>query len=358
LVEAYVISECNEIASESIRKSAIGNECINCKSIEYCSPYLDNDFEWIDKINIGKFTYQSGKNTDGYGNFSHSPSINLISGGDYTLNVELKFDDIVYSDTIFVWLDLNHNGSFDKNELLDKVSNNNTNQVEMKFKIPESDYSGETRLRIVLSSENNDEPCEFTDNDYGEFEDYCVFLSKENSCNISNVNLKTEKSENNWVKLSWDKQQNAFGYLIGIISQVYPDDFKELTFVKDTSLIFLNLDTCTVYDVSLNVYCDDVSVSEEFAYSFKTECGNGIDENKLGDFTIFPNPTERFINISSGTNSTGVAIYDLFGREIFRKTGISTEYSVDLNLYCPNKGVYLLEVNENNKQSHFKLIKN
>lgn len=359
-IEAYVVSDCSEMTSENVKKITIGNDCINCKTLDYCSPYLDNDYEWIDKINIANFSYQSGKNTDGYGNFSHSPSLNFISGKDYMLNAEIEFDDIIYSDSLYVWLDLNHNGNFDENEIIARGANNKTKEVEMKFKIPESFYRGETRLRILLSSNSNNNPCELSDNDYGEFEDYCVFISENNSCSISGVDFKTVKTDSNEVKLSWASHPDAFGYLIDLKSQSNPYEFNELKFVIDTFVIFRNLDTCSVFDVSLNVYCDDINISDEFAYSFKTKCSDGIDLIKLGNYSIFPNPTERFINISKENNSSsyGVAIFDLFGREILRKNGISSDFTLDLNQYCPNKGVYLLEINENSNQSLVKLIKN
>lgn len=360
LIEAYVVSDCSDMTSENVIKTVIGNECLNCKSIDYCAPYLDNDYEWIDNIKIGNLSYQSGKNIDGYGNFSHSKSLNLISGEDYKLKIELEFDDIVYSDSLYIWLDLDHNGKFDKNEMIANGANNKTKEVEIKFKIPETLYQGETRMRILLSSYSNSDPCELSDNDYGEFEDYCVFISQNNSCNISGVGFQTTKLENNVLKLSWNSQPDAFGYLVGINSQEDPDEFNQINFVKDPYIAYLNLDTCSYFDVSFTVYCDDISVSEEFAYSFKTECSNGIDQIKLGNYSIFPNPTNRFININSGTKSSlfGVAIYDLFGREILRKIDISNDYSLDLNQYFPNLGVYLVEIIENNRHTYFKLIKN
>lgn len=92
-------------------------------------------------------------------------------------------------------------------------------------------------------------------------------------------------------------------------------------------------------------------------YSLATDAET-TDLDKL-NISVFPNPTDRFINISMKNNLDKdylVTVYDLLGRIVVTPE-IYREDDAQIDLQNLNAGIYILKVNQNNSTKTFKIIK-
>ena len=77
-----------------------------------------------------------------------------------------------------------------------------------------------------------------------------------------------------------------------------------------------------------------------------------LEDNTIATTTIFPNPTNDIINISSQTQNIEVALYDTLGKKVFEQTGTQT---IDLSNVLP--GVYFIQFIEGEKKRTLKIIR-
>ncbi len=96
-------------------------------------------------------------------------------------------------------------------------------------------------------------------------------------------------------------------------------------------------------------FVDDVSLA----------LANGVDENTNNTFNVYPNPTTGKFIIKLNDNNRGIteiSITNILGQEIYRtKTNLQF---VDIDLEGFNKGIYLVKITSDNKQSVKKITKN
>ncbi|MEX0997152.1 MAG: FG-GAP-like repeat-containing protein [Flavobacteriaceae bacterium] len=81
----------------------------------------------------------------------------------------------------------------------------------------------------------------------------------------------------------------------------------------------------------------------------------GVDENRLTNISLSPNPATNLISINYSENLKGaaVAVYDVMGRTVLRNTLESNTFDVS-NL---NTGLYFLNLNLNGQTARLKFIK-
>ncbi|WP_274473812.1 aryl-sulfate sulfotransferase [Mangrovimonas aestuarii] len=76
-------------------------------------------------------------------------------------------------------------------------------------------------------------------------------------------------------------------------------------------------------------------------------------EIALQNINIYPNPTSNYINIESAYPIDKIEIYDLLGKNVM------TEHNnTKINLESLNSGVYIISINQGNKKTIKKIIKN
>ena len=109
-----------------------------------------------------------------------------------------------------------------------------------------------------------------------------------------------------------------------------------------------NLSKCAVY--SICQYLEDSSALV-FISNNKTNCNSReeveydctleVNEINLEDvLTIYPNPTNNFLNIKDkGFDISGISIYNFYGKKVFNLNGNTNK----LNLSVLNAGVYIIE---------------
>jgi len=143
--------------------------------LSYCiSRGSNTNFEWIQSIQIGSYTNNSGNN-GGYGNFTASTPISLTSGSSYALSLTPGYQNSPFNESWRIWVDMNQDGDFlDAGELLFQPGL--TNQpISSSLLIPANAAPGVTRMRIAMKYGTPSTPCQVFA--YGEVEDYTVFIS-------------------------------------------------------------------------------------------------------------------------------------------------------------------------------------
>ncbi|MEI6821338.1 MAG: choice-of-anchor J domain-containing protein [Bacteroidota bacterium] len=96
-------------------------------------------------------------------------------------------------------------------------------------------------------------------------------------------------------------------------------------------------------------FVDDVSLA----------LANGIDENTNNAFNVYPNPTTGKFIIKLNDNNKGIAeisITNIIGQEVYR-TKTNQQY-INIDLEGLTKGMYLIKITSDNKQSVKKITKN
>ena len=358
-IAAYIKSECGDTFSYDNKFYVLGQECQECKISEYCSPSIDNDYEWIAKVKINGFENISGKNSDGYGIFNHTPSIKLIQNETYTLQTDIGFSGTIYSDSLFVWIDLDNDGIFQSKELICRAFNNQSKEIDANFTIPKLLYTGTTRMRIMLSAYSISDPCEIGNNDYGEYEDYCVVLDTINHCSLSDISIASTTFATGDVQIKWNQAGDHYKYLVMLREKDSETEFYPIAFTNDTLLNINGLDTCTNYDIKVGFYCTPIDISYSDIYTFKTYCSNAINEIDPQQFIIYPNPTENELVISTAGENRNfdIQLFDLFGRKIYEKTGISVKLNINLGYLNLRSGIYMLKLSSGNTKYNHKVIK-
>jgi len=82
----------------------------------------------------------------------------------------------------------------------------------------------------------------------------------------------------------------------------------------------------------------------------------GVNNYVFDNFTVFPNPSDGLFTIkfdSEETADVDVAIYDLLGRTVAKKTfkTINSKFEHAIDLQSVSSGIYMLSVKRGNKVS-------
>ncbi|MEO5943361.1 MAG: GEVED domain-containing protein [Ferruginibacter sp.] len=138
----------------------------------YCDAGADDgSFESISNFSLGSMNNASTGIT-GYENFTNI-STDLVQGANYPFDVENAFG--FSSDQVIIFIDFNHNGSFNDPGETVYTSANGAGPYIGTLNVPAGALTGPTRLRIRLhdtSFDPNATPC--GNSAYGEVEDYTV----------------------------------------------------------------------------------------------------------------------------------------------------------------------------------------
>jgi len=140
------------------------------------------------------------------------------------------------------------------------------------------------------------------------------------------------------------------------------------TFVADSNYDYINIgnffdDTITntfkfnSYNCTSYYYIDDICVSTDSAYCFNYSysCGEGIANYEESNITIYPNPVNSVLHITSeNIQDYNLKVYNAIGELILQSDKLSSNSEVDLTQYP--EGMYFLQVYSNNKIFNKKII--
>jgi hypothetical protein len=172
----YQTNPCASYSNGDVQDYTINITSANEAS--YCASTGNNNvFGFIEEVQFGSITNTAGGNDNGYTNFTNL-STNLVTGSTHYITLTSGFDspDDVTNCYYTVYIDYNHNGVFDADELVVEAETKDNNDVKSKnFTVPVNAYLGTTRMRIQMqyaggTYETN--PCASFNN--GDVQDYDV----------------------------------------------------------------------------------------------------------------------------------------------------------------------------------------
>jgi hypothetical protein len=131
----------------------------------------NNQYEWIDLVQMGSINRTSGRETNGY--LNTGLSTNVTRGASQTIGFSAGFSSTAYTEYWKVWIDWNRNGSFDDaGELVVSGTSSSSGTLTATFTVPTTAVLGQTRMRVSMSDANQTS-CS-NPFSYGEVEDYTV----------------------------------------------------------------------------------------------------------------------------------------------------------------------------------------
>ncbi len=185
--EARIQSLCADFNSVSDISEIIlaTSECGSCTGTGYCTfdNGPDNGSEWIDSISVGDLHFNSGQDLNGYGNYLGGATTTLKRGSTVEVYLSPEYTSTIYDEYFTIWIDWNNDEQFDEEEELAFDPGTTTDTaIEGSFFVPETANLGNTRMRVIMSFESKQGPCDpgnpFR---FGEVEDYCVDVTNANS---------------------------------------------------------------------------------------------------------------------------------------------------------------------------------
>jgi len=163
-------------------------------TVSYCESYGQNtNYEWIDLVELGSISNTTASD-GGYADYTNL-SADLAAGSNVTIYFSAGFASSSYTEYWHVWIDYDHNGTFDSDEEMVSGSSSSADKLSASFDVPTDALLGETRMRVTMKYNSAASPCEtFT---YGEVEDYTVNITDNMNYNISDFgNGNAEKLSN------------------------------------------------------------------------------------------------------------------------------------------------------------------
>lgn len=388
--------------SEAIEVTIENGDC-------YCIPVATNSQHYIDNFSttggqVNVTNTGTGFSYQGYGDFS---GMNIEQERNEAISFEA---DIVGGTYGFkIWVDWNQDGEFSSNEVA-YSSQVFLESHTGTFVVPSDAVSGATRMRIVCdwnTSTADIDPCE-TAFGFGEFEDYTVYVIEETDCSNfeASIDGETEICEEESTTLSvtataniesveWNTNDTGTEITVSesgtytatvtsedgceyvVSAEVNVTLFPtvgEVTVIENGNgtYIFAPVDAANVdeyvwdfgdgetstetnpthtygeegtYTVTLTVSndCDSASVTATVVYGV-----SGINENDLIELNVFPNPTNKYLNIfnESSFDMESIVIVSPIGQVVFNNKVISNEFKFDVSQFAT--GLYHVNIILNN----------
>lgn len=139
-------------------------------TLAYCAAASTACDEYIGNVQFGSINQSSG--CTNYGNYT-AASTTIVQGT--TLGMTVTNGGNPYSsDQVFVWIDYDHNSTFDASELTTLTTNGGGSNFTGNITIPMSAMSGATTMRVRMSYATAANPC--GSQSYGEVEDYTIVI--------------------------------------------------------------------------------------------------------------------------------------------------------------------------------------
>jgi len=140
------------------------------EQLTYCtSKGNDYSYEWIDYVALGEIANTSIGT--GYSDFT-SMTANVALGSSQTIYFSCGFRSSSYTEYWNVWIDWDHSGTFDSDELMTNGSSSSSDNLSGTFTVPSDAVLGTTRMRVTMKYNAIATSCETFS--YGEVEDYTV----------------------------------------------------------------------------------------------------------------------------------------------------------------------------------------
>jgi len=156
----------------------------NQESKAYClSTYSNQTDDWITNVTFNSINNYSGQDgPDSYGDYTYL-NTGLLVGSTYTLSV--TFVSNGYTEHVWAWFDWNGDEDFyDAGEAYDLGEGVDATKT-LNITVPAGATVGFSRMRIIEQYNSNPGPCDPHYNNYGETEDYSIYINSNNYCGAS-----------------------------------------------------------------------------------------------------------------------------------------------------------------------------
>ncbi len=326
-------------SSEFSSEISASTNCGQCTENEYCT-FEDKDAsqEWIESFTLDGVTNISGPSAKGYRDFAGLATFRLRAGQAYPFKIRAMYGGLSYPDFYKIYIDYNQDGVWAENEKAFKTPIEIKDSISDVINIPLDAAHGFTRLRLIMSYEDFVGACDDTEFEYGEVEDYCIFI-KNDECR-NNAILKIAAVEKSKVVFHTLNSTN--------ISISIKEKGTELwSEISGNDTINVNgLKECTVYEYTYRVKCADMYSEPSIIDTVKTACQNNVAEIE-SQVKIVPNPTSDFISIyikSSGISFNEYRLTNISGIVLIRNASKLTSENTKIDTRELPSGIYLLEL--------------
>jgi serine protease len=195
----YCSSAQSQIAYNSVK--SFFTDCGQCTQTNYCTPAKQNNSaEWIAQVDLGSLKNRSLKDVNGFGDYRGVILPEVVRLDSLQIDITPGYQGTAFEEFFQVYIDYNQNGSFlDPSELVIKSDLGVKEKFSKKIKIPATALKGVTRMRIIMTYEQPDSPCD-TKAEFGEIEEYCIKIKESVSSrdiHQLNASLKISPNPNN-----------------------------------------------------------------------------------------------------------------------------------------------------------------
>ena len=168
--------------------------------------------------------------------------------------------------------------------------------------------------------------------------------------NISAVAIDTSS-----IRISWTNVKNASAY------KVYRNG-NEVANITETYYLDTNLDDNTKYCYNVTALNGDLESekSEEVCATTlenKPIIPDGINDEDITSFTIYPNPVENELFIATELRVEEISIYDIYGRETMRQQVNKSTNQQVIDVADLNSGVYFVKIVTNEGEAVKRFVK-
>lgn len=151
---------------------------VTASSLTYCSlTSADSSDEYISNVTLANVNNTTGASTYTDYGLDGTKTIHLVSGSTgNTVSVTKTWTGNTYLEGVRVWIDFNRNGTFESSELVLNSAPSVTPTVSATFTVPTTAVQNKMlKMRVALRYNASATAC--TSYDYGEVEDYNVFVT-------------------------------------------------------------------------------------------------------------------------------------------------------------------------------------
>lgn len=311
----------------------------------FCTQVGNNtNDEWIGSVTIADVTNTSGDD-DGYANYTNIIiPVNPNQSYDFTLTPE--WAGSLFNEYWQVWVDYNHNNSFeDDGERIFNSASANQNVETGSFTVPNDALTGDTRLRVTMSYNGSVNNC--SDFTYGEVEDYTLRITAPLAVEWLRFSATPQDKQ---VLLNWEVAQeyntayyNIFRSIDGEkwenIGQKMADNNAQLKyrFIDEQALIGLNY-----YKIQ------EVEQQGKSSFSKIETVFIGSQDTPI---LLYPNPTTGKLHIDAPHNTSEaiqLQVFDALGKLLVvetLQTG-SQRFQTQLDLSHLASGIYWLKIED------------
>ncbi len=288
-VQAQCLTYYNQ--STFTESQLISTNCSSCTELDYCTDLRNTaKQEWIAAFTIGGQTISSGNSVTGYNNFAGLNVFDLKRDKSHQFHVRAGYTSSSYAEHFKIFIDFNQDGIWSSDELVYQTITPFRNELTEQFFIPESAKTGYTRMRIILSYENFNNACEKNNFEFGEVEDYCVWITSNCDANVETI-----------VEVGKDSAVVHFFFpddmppsMSLFWKEADSEDWSDIV-ITDATTVLYGLEHCTKYQYYLQYTCDDETFDSKIS-TFKSDCSVNT-QDFISGIHIFPNPADDILYI-------------------------------------------------------------